>query len=101
MAKKDECNRSGITCNTAKLVVEIDLSAIGLDGVIPVELILVESICSIKLDNNPGLSGKIPSFLGRMEMNVLTLTGCGYVGEMPDKICQSKLKRTLSILEVD
>uniref|UniRef100_A0A7S3L5T5 Leucine-rich repeat-containing N-terminal plant-type domain-containing protein n=1 Tax=Amphora coffeiformis TaxID=265554 RepID=A0A7S3L5T5_9STRA len=97
----DECSWEGITCNTAHLVVDIDLSGFGLNGAIPLELILVESVRSIRLDDNPGLSGNIPSFLGRMKLDTLTLTGCGYVGEMPYEICQSKFDRILSILEVD
>lgn len=97
----DECTWDGITCNSAHLVEEIDLSGFGLDGVVPIELVLVESVRVLRLDDNPDLTGKIPSFFGRMNLDILSLTGCGYVGEMPDELCQSKIENAPMVLKVD
>ena len=64
----DECNWEGVVCNESDEVVEIDLANFGLDGVIPPEVVLVESAQVMRLDDNPGLTGNIPGFLGRMNL---------------------------------
>ena len=67
----NECDWEGITCNALDQVIEIDLTNFGLDGVIPSELVLVETVQVIHLDDNPALTGQIPRFLGRMNLRTL------------------------------
>lgn len=63
----DECQWEGILCDSENNnVMEIDLTNFGLNGVIPSELALVESVKRIRLDNNPGLQGEVPATFGRM-----------------------------------
>lgn len=65
----DECRWEGIVCSDVydePLVVEIDLTDFGLNGAVPNELTLVESVQRIRLDHNPGLQGDIPAMFGRM-----------------------------------
>jgi hypothetical protein len=131
-----ECQWEGITCDSMGRVAGMDLSNFGLNGVVPAEVaLLASSLARIHLDHNPGLTGLIPSFFGRMTSlgksllvregeclvnsnNVvlivththtfrsllvveLTLTGCGYVGNMPAEICQLKLDDAAVVIEAD
>lgn len=124
----NECQWEGIRCSSLDHVVEIDLAYFGLDGVVPSEITLVESVLVLRLDDNPGLTGTIPAFFGQMNlckyptqrlvcgkahmtlvswlMNYffavqLSVTGCGYVGEMPAEVCALKESNPNALLAVE
>lgn len=61
-----ECQWEGISCDPMGHVTAMDLSDLALNGVVPAELALVASVEIIHLDDNPGLTGLIPAFFGRM-----------------------------------
>lgn len=125
-----ECQWEGISCDPMGHVTAMDLSDLALNGVVPAELALVASAEIIHLDDNPGLTGLIPAFFGRMAslgkplsrrgpyhvtrcglqrdsrlpfhtVVELTLTRCGFVGNMPAEICQLKLDNEVVTIEAD
>jgi len=83
----EECDWPGVTC-THQQVTRLDLALAGMQGSLPLELQLLQSsLTELLLDDNPGLTGSIPDFLGYMELAYLTLTDCGFTGSMPGSIC--------------
>ena len=66
----DYCKWTGVYCGHRSAVQRLDLANGGLSGSLPVELMHLEStLTDLLLDDNPGLTGQIPSFLGEMDLS--------------------------------
>lgn len=65
----DECSWPGVICDAQLNVKKLDLTESGLVGEIPNELVLLEHLEDLLLEDNSGLTGEIPSFLGGMDLS--------------------------------
>eukprot|EP00527_Entomoneis_sp_CCMP2396_P009179 CAMPEP_0198137874 /NCGR_PEP_ID=MMETSP1443-20131203/1313_1 /TAXON_ID=186043 /ORGANISM="Entomoneis sp., Strain CCMP2396" /LENGTH=404 /DNA_ID=CAMNT_0043799439 /DNA_START=42 /DNA_END=1259 /DNA_ORIENTATION=+ len=98
------CTWTGVTCimQNDELVTKLDLSGGGLKGILIPELKLLSlSLTDLLLDDNPNLMGDIPAFLGEMSLKTLTLTDCGFTGNMPGSICSLEQQTDYFDLDID
>lgn len=83
----DECLWRGVLCDTNLQVKKLDVTDVGLSGEIPNELVLLEHLKDLILEDNSGLTGEIPEFLGEMNLRTLRLADCSLYGDLPFSIC--------------
>lgn len=82
------CEWTGITCNTADVVTQIDLSYNGLRGTIPSVLGKLTALTSIRMINND-ISGTLPSELGQLtNLKQIWLHSNTIAGIIPSEIGQ-------------
>lgn len=81
------CRKHGITCDAAGDIVAIQLSKMGLSGVIPMELGFLRHVKVLDLSNNY-LYGDLPSELRFMPLETLDVSGNMLVGPVPPELCR-------------
>ncbi|KAL7577732.1 hypothetical protein ACA910_010496 [Epithemia clementina (nom. ined.)] len=97
----DECLWGGVTCDAQYNVEKLDLTEGGLSGEIAEELQLIESLKELILEDNAGLTGEIPPFLGEMDLKTVKLTDCGFSGDLPFSICKYMNENSEFNLDLD
>lgn len=89
--KADECNWSGVVCESSKLITRIELVNHLLTGYLPMELKLLNGgpIEVFDFSNNRGLGegGFPPVFSEFDSLESIGLQGTGYVGMVPKDLC--------------
>jgi len=81
-----ECEWFGITCNEDQVVTELELKDHGLEGLLPTELFLLESLKKLSVDHND-LSGPIPSTIAQLqELEILELDDNRFGGRIPESM---------------
>jgi len=88
----DPCTWYGITCNSDKEVVKIDLHSNNLTSMVPSVLTNITTLVHLDLSHNNRIPYQIPTELWEMEnLEYLDLSYCALGGELPTKIAASNL----------
>jgi len=86
------CQWEGIMCEGSKSVTHIDLGGLGLEGIIPSEIICLSNLKQLDFANN-AISGTIPVELASLSnLELLYLHENKMEGEVDPKICDLRFK---------
>eukprot|EP00588_Corethron_pennatum_P016682 CAMPEP_0194310480 /NCGR_PEP_ID=MMETSP0171-20130528/7439_1 /TAXON_ID=218684 /ORGANISM="Corethron pennatum, Strain L29A3" /LENGTH=434 /DNA_ID=CAMNT_0039064145 /DNA_START=109 /DNA_END=1410 /DNA_ORIENTATION=- len=97
MSSSHECDWYGITCNEEKIIMELDLSANFLFGLIPNEISLLSSLSNVDLSENSIFGSITPSISLLKMLASLYLNDNNLVGEIPEDIYGMKSLRSFHV----
>jgi len=91
---EDECSWFGVTCqNSTITALQLDLN--NLAGSIPPDVAHLSSLTKVSFNNNPGLSGELPTSLGSLTLlEEFYLQSCSVSGRLPstdESVCPQSI----------